>query len=114
MKIYLDDRRDPPDESWKLARNVEEFQRLVLIGEPITHMAFDHDLGEENKVMLPTGMDATKWFVELCLDHPSYCEKLQFVTVHSDNPGGAENILSYFMSARAHDVFNSDLKIRRV
>lgn len=110
MKIYLDDLREPYDDSWTIAKTIEEFQQLVLSGEAITQMSFDHDLGEN----VPTGMDATKWFVELCLDEPSYGENLEIVLVHSANPPGAENILSYFMSAKAHGVFSSDLKVRRI
>ena len=113
MKIYLDDLRDPYDNSWSVARSVEEFQQLILSGEPITHLSFDHDLGEENGAPVLSGMDAAKWLVELCLDDPSYGENLKEVIVHSANPAGAENIWSYFLSAKAHDVFNPDLKIRR-
>ena len=114
MKIYLDDLRKPYDENWIVARTVQEFQQLVLTEEPLTHISFDHDLGEDAGAPVPSGMDATKWFVEFCLDNPSYGENLQEVMVHSANPAGAENILSYFMSARAHNIFNSDLEIRRV
>ena len=114
MKIYLDDLRKPYDGTWTVARSVQEFQQLVLSGEPITHMSFDHDLGEEDGANVPSGMDATKWYVELCLDNPSYGENLEFVMVHSANPAGAENIVSYFMSARAHDVFKSVPRIKRV
>ena len=109
MKIYLDDLRDPYDDSRIVARSVKEFQQLVLSEEPITQISFDHDLGHA----VPTGMDATKWFVELCLDHPSYGENLEVVLIHSANPPGANNIQSYFMSAWSSDVFNSGLKVRR-
>lgn len=113
MKLFLDDVRNPPDDSWIIARNIKEFKHFVLNGEPITHISFDHDLGEENGTTLPTGMDAAKWFIELCLDKPQYGENLELVAVHSSNPAGAENIRSYFESAQAHGVFSTNLKIVR-
>ena len=93
---------------------MEEFQKLATsladIGDPITQLSFDHDLGKN----IPTGMDAAKWFVDLCIDNPSIGEHLKVVMVHSANPPGAENIMSYFISARDHGILNNELKIQRV
>lgn len=49
MKVYLDDVRMTP-EGWHRCNKIEEVQHLLCdallgIGEEITHMSLDHDLG---------------------------------------------------------------------
>lgn len=117
MKIYLDDIRDPYDDTWTLVRSCLEFIEIVLrieegSGEVITHISFDHDLGMYEDVEALSGMDAAKFFVEKCLDDPTFAEHLQEVIVHSANPAGVQNIAGLFMSARKQSVLNQDLIIK--
>ena len=55
MKLYVDDKLQPPNESWKLAKNYDEaieFFRTHLI----TVLDLDYDLGE-----FKTGLDVLLW-----------------------------------------------------
>lgn len=114
MKIFLDDIRNPPDASWTIVRSYEEFVKLVKeTPHVITEISFDHDLGMVDNVLLKTGMDATKFFVEHCIDNPNTGMDLEKITVHSSNPPGVENIKGYFKSARDHGIVNTDLVIAR-
>jgi len=47
LKLYLDDLRNPPDNSWTVCRNVREAQRFVERHQEdgITDFSLDHDLG---------------------------------------------------------------------
>ena len=66
MKIYLDDVRDPPDDSWTVVRSYHAFRNLLMTTrEDITEISFDHDLGlDSSNAIAPTGMDAVKWFID--------------------------------------------------
>jgi hypothetical protein len=46
MKVWLDDERSPPDDSWTVAKTFPEFVTLWTFHKhKITHIGFDHDLG---------------------------------------------------------------------
>ena len=115
MKIFLDDKRNPPDNSWKVVRSYNDFVKLVeTTPHIITQIAFDHDLGLESdgKTEAKNGYDAAKFFVNYVMDHdPKMGEMLEAVYSQSDNPGGRENILAYFRSAKKHGKVNPDLII---
>lgn len=128
MKIFLDDFRDPIDcvtymhtrikqknpiylDDWKVVRSYREFVDVVKenAGE-ITHVSFDHDLGDEHYLLCNakytnwdeyydddnremTGYDCAKWLLEY------YREKvlaLPEIYVHSMNPVGTQNIINLF------------------
>lgn len=83
-KIWLDDLREKPDNSFTHLKTFEEFKNsLDTYGLP-NYISFDHDLG-----LGKTGYDCAKYLVEYCLDN-----KLQLpeYNVHSQNPVGRENI----------------------
>lgn len=114
MKIYLDDIRDPYDDTWTLARSYDEFVILVLSGKNITHLSLDHDLGMiDDTTVAQSGMDAAKFFVEYSMDNPKVGSMLEKVIVHSSNPPGVENIKGYFKSAKDHGIVNAGLVIIR-
>lgn len=86
-KLFLDDVRNPPDNSWILARSYEDAVRLVNThGIPNT-VSFDHDLGDN----VPTGKDFANFLIDLDLDSNIMPKDFTFF-VHSANPCGAENI----------------------
>jgi len=101
-KLYIDDLRTPPDDSYIIARTVEEAQILIQqFGMP-NFISFDHDLGmDDTENLLPTGYDFAKWLVDMDLDEifeiPSDFE----FQVHSQNPVGAKNIQTYLDSYMA-------------
>lgn len=115
MKIFLDDIRDPVDDSWTIVRSYKDFVHLVsTTPHIITEISFDHDLGmTDDTTVAQSGMDAAKFFVEYSMDNPKIGSMLEKVIVHSSNPAGAENIKGYFKSAKDHGVVNADLVIIR-
>ena len=49
MKIWLDDIRKPPDESWTWIKDATQaFSIIMLKNKDIEHVSFDHDLGENS------------------------------------------------------------------
>jgi hypothetical protein len=85
-KLFLDDIRNPPDDSWIVARSYNELIKIVSERGAPDHVSFDHDLGIESYgTVARSGYDAAWWFVNNGIVLKSF-------TVHSANPVGAENI----------------------
>jgi hypothetical protein len=110
MKVFLDDIRQPYDDSWVLARSVNDFKHLV-INNKITEISFDHDLGEKDGQELPTGFDAVNWMVSHALDEPGTVYALEKITVHSSNPPGADNIVGLIINASKHGILPKQLLV---
>lgn len=111
-KVYLDDVRTPIENGWIVVRNYDEFVQIIKkIGlDKIDIISLDHDLGDEamteyytnvkrNKKLdysnisnEKTGMDCCKFLVNLSLDTNM---NLPQIYVHSANPIGSENMISY-------------------
>lgn len=92
-KIYLDDdrvHRNPPDDSWVHIYSFDEFVSYIEANGLPSVISFDHDLGNLDGVVLPTGKDCANWLVNYCLDHdldlPEYYS-------HSGNSVGRANII---------------------
>lgn len=91
-KLWLDDIRNAPDDSWTVARTYDEAVSLLGNQGCPSEISFDHDLGEGQ----PSGMEFAKHFVATDL-----CRQRRFIpadfryTVHSANPCGAENIRGF-------------------
>lgn len=116
MKIFLDDVRDPPDNTWVVVRSYDQFVDLISTTPHIvTEISFDHDLGMEpdGKSEAKSGMDAAKTFIEMSMDNPRLGQLLEKVSVHSANPSGGDNIAGYFKSAVKHEVLNPSISIVR-
>ena len=85
IKIWLDDIRSAPDNSWIVVRNAEDAWEIISKCD-VEQISLDHDLGE-NK---PTGYD-------LCnkIEAAVYIGTMKSVpemTVHSANPVGRANM----------------------
>ena len=115
--LFLDDNRIPTHVTWvdipkdqhySVVRNYQEFVDLITLRGLPKFVCYDHDLGSAhyghglNGDDIPydsytekTGYDAAKWLVDYCMNkaikHPSY-------VVHSMNPVGKQNIISYVES----------------
>lgn len=100
MKIWHDDIRRPPDETWEWARTNEEAEILLLAAD-IEEISLDHDLGLHNHDPdVPDadmqmgwdqendGFDLVKWICENKLIPAK-------VTIHSWNPVGAEKMRAW-------------------
>jgi hypothetical protein len=111
VKIYLDDVRTPIDTDWFIARYYDEFTKLInKFGlTNIKTISLDHDLGDTameeyytnvkrfrtlnyDNIEEKTGMDCVKFLVNLSLDTN---QQLPQIYIHSANPIGSENMLSY-------------------
>lgn len=95
MKIWLDDVRPLPDDTWTPAKNYVEAIRLLTEND-VDDMSFDHDLGicgDCITATLPcdctchlTGHDVILWIEE----HNKWPK--QRPTCHSSNPPGRQRI----------------------
>ena len=97
-----------PNEHWVVVRSYNEFVDTInTLGLP-TFVSFDHDIASSHyghglqgddipydSYTEKTGYDAAKWLVDYCMKkgvkHPPY-------VVHSMNPVGKKNIISYVES----------------
>jgi hypothetical protein len=101
MKIWLDDLRDPPDDSWKVARTYDECRDFIMCfvalddDDSIECISLDHDLGEEK-----TGYDVVKLIEELVVGDYNYFPPKMFI--HSANPVGRLNIQRGIAAINAH------------
>lgn len=103
-KLFLDDIRHPNDDmSWRLARNYNDAVWYIRhYGIPIA-MSLDHDLGEHeyglvsvNQRPKENGMDFVKWFCQYVMEGTIRRPKHFEFYVHSQNPVGKVNMMSYF------------------
>lgn len=112
-KLFLDDVREPWDDSWTLVRSAKEFRDYIESNGIPDVVSYDHDLSPEHyaKVMYSTdpgeynklynsfthqtGLDCAKWLCEVCVEKGL---KIPVTNVHSMNPIGASNISSTVMN----------------
>jgi len=120
-KLFLDDLRIPKDaiglvpdsmnkfywsNDWIIVRNFWEFCNYIQkFGLP-DYISFDHDLADEHYTdsdnsdyKEKTGYECSKWLVDFCFDNG---KSLPDYTVHSANPTGKQNIISYLENAKKH------------
>lgn len=110
-KVYLDDVRTPVEKEWVVARNYEEFVKVIqeLGLKNINVISLDHDLGESaiaeyyanakpnntidyENILEKTGMDCCKFLVNESMDTNI---PLPQVFVHSANPVGRVNMMGF-------------------
>ncbi len=112
--LFLDDIRVPgdvtwiklPTVEWHIVRNYEEFIHAILNKGIPAFVAYDHDLSDQhytsnqneinyNKFREKTGYECAQFLVNQCMNkvikHPRFA-------VHSMNPVGRQNIVSYINS----------------
>ena len=89
MKLFIDDLRDPPDDSWWVVRSSKAgIEFLHAYGIP-DEISFDHDLGGDD-----TAMVFVNYMIEAVLDKTLEMPKGFRYVVHSANPVGSLNIKS--------------------
>lgn len=86
MKLFIDDVRMAPDDSWYVVKNSQEAKNFIISYGIPDVISFDHDLGETD-----TSMIFIHWLIDQILDGNIEFTKFKFF-VHSDNPVGSENI----------------------
>lgn len=83
-KIFIDDIRNPPDETWKVARTPDEaIYEINKNKGNINIISFDHDLGEDNNGKSLTTREVVLWMIKEEINADKYI-------VHSSNPVGRE------------------------
>ena len=84
MKLWLDDKRTPPDKYDCWIKNADDCIR-ILLNIPVTEISLDHDLGESGG----TGYTVAMW-----IEEAAYSNKLPQLKwhVHSQNPVGKKKI----------------------
>jgi hypothetical protein len=94
MKIWLDDTRAPPDDSWLVFRTAEDLLEWLWphMGE-VELMSLDHDLGEGRQ----TGYNVLE-----CLEGMAYLGRTvpSRIEVHTANPVGRSKMLQAIQSIR--------------
>lgn len=117
MRLRVDDSVIYSREKWIVVRNYEEFVNYITNNGLPYLISFDHDLADEHydpsmysgnyddvakNFKEKTGMDCAKWLVDYCIDRS---EKLPKYVIHSMNPVGAQNILSYLNNFKSFQNF---------
>lgn len=101
LKVFLDDIRTPPDDTWVIVRTVEQAKQL-LKDNVVAVLSLDHDLGESE----PTGYDLVCWIEEQVFKRKLLSPVMK---IHSANPVGRKNMEAGIqsiirMSTRQTDV----------
>lgn len=98
MKIFIDDIRNPPDDTWTLVRTVTEAIRTInRFRYDIKVISFDHDIsypvevnGLSRPYPSPETFQAVAYYVkQIWSDIPEDAPK---IVIHSANPIGAKEI----------------------
>lgn len=98
MKLFLDDIRDPPDNTWTVARTMLEAKVLLESGYfEYKVLSLDHDLGKNTQ----TGYDLMKWIEKETHDN-EYFLLPKKITIHSANPVGRKNMENAIRSIEKH------------
>lgn len=91
MKLWLDDMRDAPDDSWTVIRKVEPAIKFIArYGGEITDFSLDHDI--ENRPDDET-FKPVAYFLGECFKNDFRFEDAH-ITIHSDNPVGAKELIA--------------------
>jgi hypothetical protein len=88
-KIFLDDERHPQDKDYVVCRSTDEALNCIKKNGMPYHFSFDHDLGGDDTVMVFLKKLYNYWDEKT--EIPSYY-------VHSANPIGKNNIISFMES----------------
>lgn len=101
-KMFIDDLRTPPDETWILCKSSSEaIEYTKNNGSPI-YVSLDHDLGEDDTTMI-----FLKWLIDRDIDTNGKFIPEKFIwNIHSANPVGRDNmnsLLSSYMNFKSSE-----------
>lgn len=86
-KLFIDDRRIPPDNSWMLAKTSAKAIEILWSMPFPQEISFDHDLGGDD-----TAMKVVNWIIDAWRDGTVTIPDNFTFEVHSSNPPGSDNI----------------------
>ena len=89
-KLFIDDVREPPSDEWIVVRSSAEALDYVKNNGWPRFISFDHDLGGEDTTMI--------FLKHLVYEHWDGTTLPPDYVVHSANPVGAKNIVSFMES----------------
>lgn len=89
MKLFIDDIRNPPGDDFSVVRSTQEAIEWVKTNGMPTFISFDHDLGGEDTSMI---------FLHKLYEFWNETDTIPEYTVHSANPIGSKNIVSFMES----------------
>lgn len=98
MKIFLDDMRPAPDNSWILVKTPQEAIKLIMSGQ-VEEASLDHDLGAGQ----PTGYDLLKWVEEEVFNNNF---EPPIFHIHSANPVGRRNMYAAIKKIKQQVIAN--------
>ncbi len=117
MKLWIDDIRDAPDDSWTEIRKVQPGMEFINhFGDQITHISIDHDI--ENRPDDETFMPLC-WYITILVAGSRIKKGFEWkpqVRVHSDNPVGAKRMVDVFQAGgidAAWEPFTSNADFKR-
>ena len=90
MKLFIDDVRNPPSEDYSVVRSSTEAIQWIKDNGTPSFISFDHDLGETDTSMV----FLHRFYNEIWKEG----DKIPDYTVHSANPVGSKNIISFMES----------------
>ena len=93
-KLFLDDIRMPPDDSWTIVHNYDDCIS-ALTYHVWDEISLDHDLGDDSK----TGYDVVKWLEERAANGLGRFVPT-IINIHSANPVGRKNMEAGIASIR--------------
>ena len=110
MKLWLDDRRGPPDEGWVHVYTPDEVIETLKAGK-VTELSLDHDLGIFTAEREITGYDVLLWIEREVAEGRFQAPKLD---VHSANPVARRRMQQAIASIRRLAESREDNPLRGV
>lgn len=99
MKLFIDDIRNAPDESWAVARTVDSaISFIAQFGDSIEEISLDHDISHQVGMgELSRPYPCVETFTAVARYIAQYYPDQHFgarpkITIHSSNPMGAKNM----------------------
>lgn len=97
-KLWVDDERPAPDDTWMVAENSDTAKRFLALqweclNETYTEVSLDHDLG---------GDDTSMKIIDFLEEFPHLWP--QSVTIHTQNPVGRDNLTRAINANAPQDV----------
>ena len=105
LKLFVDDFRDAPDDTWNVARTTEEAIRAIATME-FSEISLDHDIENRPETFQPVAyFIGVKYYTDMPVDievggkihkmRPLLGPK---IFIHSGNPVGAQNMVDILQS----------------
>lgn len=106
MKLWIDDFRLPPDDTWTWAKTFEEaMQHVTAVPYSIEEISFDHDLGmkwrdNDGWFRWRDTQPVAKWFEDEA--QSGRLQKMPVWFIHSMNPEGRRALLATLRRAEKY------------